>query len=227
MNTDLGELYAAARHRITDLVLSSPAEAAAAACPATPEWNVHDVLAHCRGITEDVRLGNIAGAGTDPWTAEQVTRHRDTSIADLIAGWSADAPLLESVLSSPGGDAVSRVVIDVHTHEADIRAALGRPQPLTDEFIEWALPALCAGLFDSVAAAGLAPLAVVATDAGTYGPADAAVTVTTSAFELFRARLGRRSRNQVWDYDWGGADPTPYLEHFFIFGPRPTELVEA
>ncbi len=64
MAPDLGELYAASRNRISDLVLSSPPGAGANPCPATPGWTVHDVVAHLRGVTEDVRTGNLDGVAT-------------------------------------------------------------------------------------------------------------------------------------------------------------------
>ena len=224
--TDLGELYAAARHRITDLLMSSPEGAAMAICPATPEWTVRDVVAHLRGITEDVRTGNLAGVATDPWTAAQVARHSDDSVEELLTGWAEDAQLLEGVLSSPQGESVGRAVIDIYTHEADIRGALSRPAPMTLDFADWAIPVAGGNVCAEIAASGLPPLRIVTSEGDDVGPADAPVVLTIQRFELFRAVLGRRSREQVLDYDWGGADGAPYLSHLFIFGPRDGALVE-
>lgn len=225
--TDLGALYAASRHRMTDLFMSSSAEDHELPCPATPEWKVRDVLAHVRGITEDVRTGNLEGVTTDPWTAAQVKRHSDTSVADLLDGWTADASLLEAVLSSEHGVNVARAVIDVHTHEADVRGALGRVAPLTDEFAAWGLAAVLEGVIAGITAAGLAPVRVVTDEGDELGPADATVVLRAPRYELFRATLGRRSAAQVAAFDWSGTDPTPYLPHLFLFGPRTTDLVEA
>ncbi len=226
MSVDLGELYAASRHRITDLVMSSPADAFGMPCPATPEWNVHDVVAHLRGITEDTRTGNLDGVATDPWTAAQVARHRDTSISELLAGWSQDAPLLESFLSSPAGGGAARAVIDVHTHEADLRSALGRVAPLPDEFARWAMPALTEGFLASAAAAGLPSLRIVTDEGDEMGSDDADVTLRVGRYELFRAVLGRRSIAQVAAFDWGGADGAAFAAHLFVFGPRELDLTE-
>ncbi|MGZ4680076.1 MAG: maleylpyruvate isomerase family mycothiol-dependent enzyme, partial [Ilumatobacteraceae bacterium] len=44
------------------------------------------------------------------------------------------------------------------------------------------------------------------------------VTLEASDFELFRGRLGRRTRDEVAALGWS-ADPAPYLDIFFIFGP--------
>ncbi len=58
------------------------------------------------------------------------------------------------------------------------------------------------------------------------GPQDTPVSLRVSRFELFRAALGRRSPAQVSAYDWVGADPAPYLRHFFVFSPRLDPLTE-
>ena len=226
MSIDLGELYAASRYRITDLIMSSPEDVGDWPCPATPAWSVHDVVAHLRGITEDVRNGNVAAAGTDPWTAAQVARHRDRGVRELLSEWGDDAPLLESVLSSPQGDAVSRAVIDVYTHEADVRGAVGRPADLPDPFGAWVMLALEGHIAEMARASGSPPIRIETTEGDEVGRADAVVVLRAGRFELFRALLGRRSASQVAAMDWGGADATPYLDHFFVFGPRPTDLIE-
>lgn len=95
---DLGQAYQQARLRICALVDN---EDAGLMVPATPEWRVHDVVAHLVGITEDALSGNMDGVTTDAWTAAQVERGRSKSVAELIEMWSSNAPLVEAVLSSP------------------------------------------------------------------------------------------------------------------------------
>jgi uncharacterized protein (TIGR03083 family) len=226
MSTDLGELYAAARRRITEIAIGLPEAEAHKPCPATPEWTVHEVLAHVRGITEDVRTGNLDGVATDPWTAAQVDRHRASSTAELLDGWAQDAPILESVLSSPLGETAARAVIDVHAHEADLRSALGHPASLPTPFGDWAIPILAQGFIDEVQANALPTVRIVTPDGDAIGASDAPVVLNVSRFDLFRSRLGRRSRAQVASFDWGGADPKPYFDAFFSFGPRDTDLNE-
>lgn len=226
MSTDLGGLYAAARGRITSILADLPAEAAERVCTATPEWTVHDVLAHLRGITEDVRTGNLDGVTTDPWTDAQVQRHRDTTMADLLAGWDADAPLVEAVLSAPGGEAVQRAVFDVHAHEADLRGALGLPGVLPDEFGAWATPIFAQSFIATVHDQDLPAVQIVTHEGDHIGSPDAPTVLRIGRFELFRSQLGRRSAAQVGAYDWGDADPSQYLEHYFVFGPRTDDLVE-
>jgi len=230
MSVDLGSLYASSRWRITDLLTTLPTTidhpAADVPCPATPGWNVHDVVAHLRGVTEDVRTGNLDGVATDPWTSAQVERHRDDSLPQLLEDWATDAVPFEEFLSGPHGGGGARAVLDVHTHEVDILAAVGVRHPLPQEFGDWVLPVVTGGLIDGSAAAGLAPLCVVTDEGDVLGGEDAPVVLRVGRFELFRGITGRRSPAQVRGWDWGGVDPTPYLAHFYVLGPREDDLVE-
>jgi len=203
--TDLGVLYAAARRRITGLVAAALDDLPV---PATPEWTVHDVVAHLRGIVEDGIGGNMDGAPGEAWTAAQVQRGASKTTAQLLDEWNEQAPMFETFLSSPSGNMVGAAVMDVHTHEADLRNALGHTAAVPEVFLAWAAPQLLAGFADAVAVAGLPP-----------------VTVVAPAFEVFRARLGRRTEAEVTAYAWS-ADPAPYLDAWFIFGRRAESLGE-
>jgi uncharacterized protein (TIGR03083 family) len=227
MAVDLGECYQAARERIVDLVMSSgPAAIDQLAVPATPGWRVHDLVAHLRGVVADGLSGNMAGAPGEAWTAAQVERGRDAPLVQLLDEWEAEAPGLEAFLSSPEGAGAGAAVMDVHTHELDLRGALRRPHPLPDEVASWAIARLVEGLDLRLAEAGLDPIAVEIPTGERFGPAASPVVLRAGATELFRACLGRRSASQVAAYDWGGADPSPILPHFFIFGPRTEPLIE-
>jgi uncharacterized protein (TIGR03083 family) len=206
MTIDLGSAYRAARERITELVATADP---AAAVPATPEWDVHDVVAHLAGIVEDVRNGNMQGATTDPWTAAQVERGRAKSVGQLLAEWTEGAPAIEGFLSSPAGASASRAVFDIHTHEADLSNALGRPAMLPASVVEWIGGELLSGFHAAVAAAGLPPVEVDATP-----------------FEVLRGRLGRRTEDEVRGYHWS-ADAQPYLDTWFVFGRRTESLHEV
>ncbi len=203
---DLGDAYRQARHRICELV---NAENAALVVPATPEWSVHDVLAHLAGISEDAVSGNMDGVTTDSWTAAQVERGRSKSLAELIEMWSTNAPLVEAVLSSPEGVRSDRAVIDIHTHEVDLLHALGRPITVPEDVLSWASSRLRADFERLVSDAGLPAVAVRASD-----------------FEWFRGRLGRRTVDEVCAYDWS-ADPAPYLVCWFVFGRAERSLGEV
>jgi uncharacterized protein (TIGR03083 family) len=206
MEIDLGILYREARERISSLVSD---EVASVRVPATPLWDVHDVVAHLAGITEDAAAGNMEGVTTDPWTAAQVERGRTKSVAELVTMWQQFAPVVEGVLSSPMGHTAFRAVVDIHTHEADLLAALGRPVDLPVDALEWEASTLRLGFELDVAAAGLP-----------------AVTVGASDLQWFRGRLGRRTVAEVCSYGWS-ADPASYLDHWFIFGRAEVSLGET
>jgi len=177
--------------------------------PATPLWTVHDVVAHVSGVANDARNGNMAGAPGDAWTAAQVERARGRSIADLLAQWDDDGAVLDAVFSGANGGMLSAGVFDVHTHEADLRNAFGLPSAVPEDFLEWSCPQLRDGFFERVSQQALP-----------------AVQVEMPDVELFRGRFGRRTAEEVCAYSWS-ANPTPYLDAFFIFGRAATSLHEA
>lgn len=205
MSVDLGALYAAARERITTLVADADDSLPV---PATPGWTVHDVVAHLYGVVEDGMAGNMEGAPGDEWTAAQVRRGATIPVGELLASWAAQAPAFEGFLSSPAGAAVGAAVFDVHTHEADLRHALGLPLDVPAAFLDWAVPQFVDGFHRAVEAAGLPRVDVVG-----------------SAVEVFRSRLGRRTEAEVaavLDTD----DAQPYLDLWFVFGRRNESLGE-
>lgn len=204
---DLGTLYRAARQRITALVTAEGVELESIV-PATPAWRIRDVAAHLAGVTVDAMSGNMAGAPGEAWTAAQVERGRDRALADLLADWAELGAKLEDFLSTPDGALAAAAVIDVHTHEADLRHAIGLPLAVPDDFLAWVVGELREGFHTAVTKAGLP-----------------AVSVNTSGPEWFRGRLGRRTADEVRAYDWS-LDPTPYLETFFHFGPTEKVLGE-
>lgn len=58
------------------------------------------------------------------------------------------------------------------------------------------------------------------------GPDGAPVLgLSTTRYEAFRWRRGRRSRSQLAALDWSG-DPAPALDHLVIFGPARADVIE-
>jgi uncharacterized protein (TIGR03083 family) len=206
MSIDLGEVYRDARLRITALVSDDVCDVPV---PATPLWTVHDLVAHVTGVVADALAGNIEAAGTDPWTAAQVERGRDRSITEMLAEWSEGAPTLEGLLSSPAGEAIWRGVLDVCCHEADLLQALDRPVVLPGDFLAWVAPLLIDDFVSAVASQGLP-----------------AVEVEAPPLEVFRGRLGRRTKDEVRQYSWS-VDPERYLDSWFVFGHAEHSLGEV
>ncbi|MCY7300263.1 MAG: hypothetical protein LH616_13760 [Ilumatobacteraceae bacterium] len=208
MTIDLGEAYKTARERISRVVTGDSIDPELPVT-ATPEWTLHCVIAHLSGIAADASTGNMEGAPGEAWTAAQVARGAGRTLAEMVAEWEQTGPLIEGFLSSPAGDTASAAVMDVHTHEADLRLALGSSALVPAGFLAWAGSSMRDGFAEQVATAGLSP-----------------VDVTASDFEWFRARLGRRTVAEVTAYRWS-ADPARYLDSFFIFGRASTSLGES
>lgn len=97
---DPGELYAAGRQRVCELVGGLSENEAATPVPACPAWTVRDVLAHLAGVSADIVTGNLEGVTTEPWTQAQVDARRGASIAAL--DWSTDpAPYVPASTFGP------------------------------------------------------------------------------------------------------------------------------
>lgn len=235
---DIAQLYAAGRGRITELVSGLSPEQAAVPVPACPEWSVHDVVAHLAGVCSDVLAGNVEGVATDPWTALQVEARRGRSMAELVEEWSTAAPQVEAMAQFFPGRLGTQWVVDMTTHEHDLRCALGKPGERESEAVARSVEFLVGGFAATVVAAGLPPLEVRAgeqswviggdgsTDVGALlmgadAPLNTGVEpegwVEASPFEWFRALTGRRSLDQVRAFKWS-VEPEPYLPAF-TFGP--------
>jgi len=184
---------------------------------ACPGWRVRDVLAHLSGTVDDALAGRLTGPPSEEVTAEQVVRHRSTGTDELLSSWTASAPAFEEVIS---GLEVWPAALDVLSHEHDVRHALDRPGGRDDPLTPLAADMLLRRLDGEVALA-----AVVDGDPVDVEGPGPTLGLRTTAFEVVRAALGRRSMAQVRRLDWTG-DPTPVLASFFIFGPATDDLVE-
>lgn len=218
----LGALYRGARQRITDLVVAATADDPGAdqrAVPATPGWSVHDVVGHLVAITVGAAGPPPPSGPDDEWTARQVDWARDRTTADLLATWADASAAFEALVDE---HQILTAVIDCGTHEHDLRGALGTPGARDDDLVAWAVPLLLAGLTAPT------PL-VVRTEEGdhparTRGEGDP-VVVTSTRFDTFRWRMGRRSRSRMAAMDWSG-DPTPFLDRLAVFGPTADDSVD-
>lgn len=228
MTVDLGTFYREARERIIEFVLGLDPSEYWTAVPATPDWTVHDVVAHLRGVVEDGTRGNMEGAPGEAWTAAQIGRGADVDTQVLLEDWAAESPMMEGFLTAAGPESMAGpAVFDVHTHELDLRGAFGRPLWLPPAAGAWMITELAIGLVDAATTAGVPSLRIATPEGDGAGADGAEVTLRVPRVELFRARFGRRCPDQMAQYDWGGADPSPYIELMPIFGPRPVPLVET
>lgn len=219
------EHYRAARERLTALAATLTDRDAATPVPACPGWTVKDVYAHLAGVCADSAAGNLEGAPGDAWTARQVEARRGRSLGEVVAEWNAVAPALEAFLATGTGFTVTMALVDVWTHEQDVRGALGRPGGRDVELVPVLLDRSIAAFASSWAAKGLPPARVAgSTREWNLGDGDAAATLRASDFELLRIFLGRRSRAQVLAR-WEG-DGRAFVDALCFFRPAGDDIVE-
>jgi uncharacterized protein (TIGR03083 family) len=220
---DLGELYRQRRLAITALLAGLSDDDAKRPVPTCPEWLVRDLVAHVTGVVADALAGNMAGAPGYAWTAAQVAARRGRAVDDMLAEWSETGPRFEAALAGTG---VRPAVIDIASHEQDVRTALGRPGERANEAILIGSGWLLSGLDRRVSAAGLPALRVVTEDGEqAVGAGEPVGRVDTSRFEVFRATMGRRSRRQI-EAMIAVDDPASYVEAFVVFGPAERDIDE-
>jgi uncharacterized protein (TIGR03083 family) len=229
VDADLAALYRGTRLRFSGLVEALTDDERAAPVPACPGWSVHDVVAHVTGAVDDAIAGRISGPPDEDHTAGQVEARRHVPTGDLLAGWAEQAPMFEEVVGRRG---VWPAVIDLCTHEQDVRGAVGRPGARGADVVRAASSVLAAGIRSPV------PLEVRLRDdpgddrppevhhLGGAGPdLSAPLVLDIDRFELLRLRMGRRSLRQARSLAWRG-DPTPVLDGLFVFGPATEDLHE-
>jgi len=222
------ELYADVRVRVSDLVRDLPADRLATRVPGCPAWTVHDVVAHATGIVADVNAGNTEGLASEPWTQAQVESRRSRPIGAVLDEWSEQAATMEPRLNDVPKAIWRTVLIDLVTHEHDIRGALKEPGGRDSEAYEIARKGFAVGLAKAIEERGLPGLRLEADDwQFDAGPEPRATVRTTDSFEFFRALAGRRGIKQVLAFEWS-TDPEPYLPILNHFGPVPDEdIVES
>ena len=214
----IAELYQETRARIIALVTGSddaPLSTAVAACPG---WSVRDVVAHLAAVAEDVLSGRLVGPPSDEETAAQVARFAGDDVTAVLAAWATAAARMEQLAATAG---LELPLGDIASHEHDIRGALDRAGARDSAAVWCATDKLLANLRTPVA------LRVTVEDAEyRSGPDDGVeIRLATTRFEALRWRTGRRSRDQLAAMDWSG-DPTPLLDHLYLFGPATADLAE-
>jgi len=216
---DLSDAYRELRVRVDALVRAAGPEQCLAVAPATPEWRVHDVLAHLVGVPADILAGRLEGVASDEWTEAQVAPRRDLPTVALLEEWSETSPQVEPMIPD-FGPVAGQMVGDAVTHEHDIRDALGRPGARDSDAVHIGSHWMANHMGNFHSGGGHGTLRIE-TDlwSETFGDGPPDTTVRTSAFELLRAATGRRSVAQIEAWDWDGT-PRPEIVVMPIFVAR-------
>jgi uncharacterized protein (TIGR03083 family) len=239
---DLAPVYDETRQRITATVSELDDATLQRAVPAAPDWMVRDLVAHLTGdlaavLADDLPASFFANFG-DPaevaklnaWTDRMVTERRTRPSADVLAEWEMLTPKAWAVLGARANDAGlgsiadGIVATDAAVHEQDLYGALGVAQARDSAALRVGTTSYVNLL--GLRLNGLAPVQFE-TESKTYaaGAGEPSMTARVERFELFRALSGRRSPDQIRAWDWTG-DPDPYLELFYLYGPRTEPVVE-
>jgi len=191
-DTDWGEVYRANVDAVSALVLTLDAEQFSRVVPATPDWTVHDVLAHLAGSAADLLADRMDGAPSADWTARHVDERAARSVDELVAELKGS---VDAIVATLEGNDSPALVWNCAVHHADLHEALGKgapPEQMWRPVLEALAPRM---LGESADAVGEVP-----------------------EYELFRAFFSRRSRTQMlgWDTPLDSA----VLDGLCIFGPR-------
>jgi len=221
---DFPAIYLSHRERLTALVVGLDDDVLASTVPATPLWTVKDAFAHVTGVASDYTTGRLDDAPSEPWTRRQVEDRSDRTVQEIAAEWSDLGPTIEAVLQV-SGRAMSAMVMDVVMHHCDVMGVVGLRSPHDDEGLR-----LCLRASNTIAprldAADLPALRIrIEGFDRVLGTGEEGITVSGESFDITRALFGRRSLDQIAEFDWS-ADPTPYLPYFSFFVPREAALVE-
>ena len=131
--------------------------------PATPEWNVLDVVAHVTGLASDAGAGELPNdlnlleqfrdadvvAARDAFADGQVLRRRGRTPSQVVAEWDAAEPAVVDRLERDSTDPAALpfgfdvvLVTDLSVHADDVAHALGQPPHRgTAASLRWRWPA--------------------------------------------------------------------------------------
>ena len=212
MSSDHLAAYLAVRDRIEAAVRHGDESAEVPACPG---WRVRDVVAHLAGLCEDWVTHHTEGYASDGWTAAQVARSSGRSVEEMLTRWRDAAASFASLGDDPVmGQPAVWAFGDAVCHEADIYGAVANGHVPHDAIV-LGLSGLIRRWRDRLAHKGTPTLLLRAADARDWWLGmpnhPEAVTVEASAYEFFRALVGRRSEAQVRAWAWS-SDPGPFVQ---------------
>ncbi len=210
---DTPRLYAETRQRIGGVIADATGSERVPACP---EWTIKDLVAHMTGVCADILGGRLDGVGSESWTQRQVDERGDKSLEDIFGEWNDVGPQVEAIMPN-FAPADAQLVMDVVTHEHDIRGALKMPGSRDDEAVRVGLEWLATNLGREL------PAVRVKADEGddlVFGSGDVQATIRAPRFELLRALTGRRSEEQIATFAWEG----DYKQHLDLFRQGPFEI---
>jgi uncharacterized protein (TIGR03083 family) len=223
---DYVQIYRGGRERALELAEGIDDAAAATVVRACPKWTVKDVYAHMAGVPADALAGRLEGVATDPWTARQVEERKDRSLKEICAELAELGPKMDEVVAAVGDAMDRRLFVDQWTHEQDVRGTLDQPGARDVPVVAFAVGAMLDGFGSDWNERGLPTVRIIGTSGEwPLGDGAPALTLQTSDFELARALVGRRSRNEYLNMGWDG-DASAVIDHLHAFPLAESDLGE-
>jgi uncharacterized protein (TIGR03083 family) len=214
---DVGAAYRGVRERLTPILATLDHAGWETGVPHCPEWTIRETVAHLVGVVDDAVNGNLAGAGTDPWTKIQVDKRAEVSGPQLLDDWNNYAPFVEARFSQIGL-AGAQGVFDAVTHEHDLRHALSAPGGRDSDAIWIGIHFITDRLanreriemvLDGVA---IRPVQNETDSSNTTdgAPGMAPLVLTATAFDALRIFCSRRTEAEIRSLQWS-EDPSRVL----------------
>ena len=221
---DRGEIWLATRERVRGLLTGHAPADMARPVPAMPGLTVRDVLSGLVVTAADALDGDIYAthAVRDPGGGHGPATRTD---AELIAAWDAQAAGVASLVRDD--PRAGRLLIDMVTHEHDLRGALDCPGARADDAVATAVELLAREFATRLGATSVPALRLTCEQWGyETAPPPCHTILVADRFELFRGFTGRRSAAEIRRWMWS-ADPGPYLPYLSDSGSlRATDLDE-
>lgn len=217
--------YESSRARVVELVRKLDDAQLKTTVQCCPRWTVKDLVGHVAGVAEDRGTGRLPTGGFQQWTDEQVLRHREESLDELIASWTS-----LDLERSDDPPSLAAIAFDAVVHEHDLfQAVSSRFERDTDSVRVGAGRA--AERMASVLSDGATPGVVLRTEDGEriLEGNGALLGLATGRFELMCLVTGRMSDRQARALDWDD-DPSPVLGALFsdgFFSLQPRDVLEV
>ena len=115
------------RTRTIGVLRAAGEERAAQIVPTCPDWTAKELACHMYGTCDDLLNGRLEGIGSEAWSQAQVVRHSGKPLDELLDEWAASGDAFDAMVPHIPRPGNYQLVMDMATHEHDIRLAVGSP----------------------------------------------------------------------------------------------------
>lgn len=215
----LDDVYRTARTRVASLVSTLSHDQLETQVPATPEWTVHDLIAHLVGGASDAASGRVDGAPGPAWTARHVAERTGLPVDQLLTEWEHAAPAVETSLAGQKFTGPS-LAADVICHEGDLREALGLSRVDRDHWHQQFLDVFLLLLGQRLGESATVQIQDEHGQEWQCGSGEPVIRLDVDGYELLRAMFSRRSRGQISSWNWSSQPTEQVIDSFGVFGSR-------